>query len=153
PPDQDVAGGTGGRARRSGAVPPDDSEQGRGDGDPARVADLPVAGEYLHAPLCAGLEGGRPPTPSRGADRQLRGRLRDLLPWHRRRGDDGHAGDDVQAEIDGQRGQDADVPRAGGDVRLPGSYLRPELSPADGGVLSRGQTVGEEDPAALPRDQ
>ena len=58
-------------------------------------------------------------------DRQLRRRLRDLLSGHRRRGDGRDAGHDVEAEADGERGQDAAVPRPRGDVRLPGLHDRP----------------------------
>src|SRR5439155_7356173 len=39
---------------------------------------------------------------------------------------------DVQAEADGERGQDARLPGAGGDVRLSGLYLRPVLLAEDG---------------------
>ena len=39
--------------------PSDDPEQGPGDGQPARVSDLPVVVEYLHATLCQGMEDGR----------------------------------------------------------------------------------------------
>ncbi len=42
-----------------------------------------------------------------GANRQLCGRLRHLLPRHGRRGHERDADDDVQAEVDGQRAEDA----------------------------------------------
>src|SRR6185437_7290927 len=67
PPDQrrshaaaagDVAGSAGGRNRRDGESPSDDPEQGRGGGQPARVSDLPVVVQHLHATLCEGVEDG-----------------------------------------------------------------------------------------------
>ena len=60
----------------------------------------------------------------RRSHRQLRGRLRDLLSRHRRRGDDGDAGHDVQAETDGQRDEDPALQGPRGDVRLPGLHHR-----------------------------
>src|SRR3954468_7104465 len=86
-------------------------------------------------------------------DRQLCGRPRDLLSRHGRRGHDRDAGHDVQAEVDGQRGQDAAASGPRGDVRLSGLYDRPVLLAADGTVLSRDTPVGERDPAPLSRDQ
>ena len=42
-----------------------------------------------------------------------------------------------QAEADGERDEDAAVPRAGGDVRLPGLHVRSMLLAADGAGLHR----------------
>ena len=59
PADQDVAGDAGGRDRRRGRIAADDPQQGRREGDPARVSDLATVVEHLHATLCAGLEDRR----------------------------------------------------------------------------------------------
>ena len=42
-----------------GGSPSDDPEQGPGDGQPARLSDLPIVVEHLHAAICEGMEGGR----------------------------------------------------------------------------------------------
>ena len=39
--------------------PSDDPEQGRGDGNAARVSDLAVVVKHLHATICDGMEDGR----------------------------------------------------------------------------------------------
>ena len=59
-----------------------------------------------------------------------------------------------QAEADGERDEDAAVPRARGDVRLPGLHDRAVLLAADGAGLHRDDAVGEEESQRLvPRDQ
>ena len=68
----------------------------------------------------------------RRAHRQLCGRLRDLLSRQRRTGDGRDAGHDGEAEIDGERDEDAAVPAAGRDVRLSGVHVRAVLFAADG---------------------
>ena len=60
---------------------------------------------------------------------------------------------DVEAEADGERDEDAAVPPARGDVRLPGVHDRPVPLAADGQVLHRDAAVGEEDRPPLRRDQ
>ena len=105
--DQDVARSAGGRSRRAGAAATNDPQQGRGTGQPARVSALAVVGEYLYASVRSGLEGIGAREAAGRSHRQLRRRFRDLLSRHRRRGDDGDAGDDVEAEVDGERDQDA----------------------------------------------
>ena len=61
--DQDVAGGAGRGDRRAGAASPDDPQQGRGPGQPARVSPVTVTGERLYASFRARLEdpGARAP--------------------------------------------------------------------------------------------
>ena len=73
----------------------------------------------------------------RGSDRQLCRRLRDLLSRHGRRGHGGDAGHDARAEADGQRDEDARLPPAGRNVRLPGLHVRSVLLAANGPGLSR----------------
>ena len=57
--DQDVAGGTGGRDRRSRQAPSNDPQQGRGTGHPARGTDLAAAEQSLYATVRAGVEDPR----------------------------------------------------------------------------------------------
>jgi site-specific DNA recombinase len=115
--------------------------------------DVPVTRECLYASFCPRLEGPGARAAVESPDRQLCRRSRDLLPRHGRRGHDRDAGHDVQAEIDGQRGQDAAATSSRGDVRLSGLYDRPVLFAADGPGLSRDASVGESDPATLSRGQ
>ena len=56
---------------------------------------------------------------------------------------------DVEAEVDGERKEDAAVSVAGRDVRFLGLYHRPVLLEADGACLSGHQTVRQEGPAHL----
>ena len=57
-----------------------------------------------------------------------------------------------QAEVDGERDEDAAVSGSRGDVRLSGLHDRPVLLAADGTVLHRDAPVGEEDRAPSGRD-
>ena len=119
------------------------TRKGRGPGHSTRGSDLPVVQQSLHASVRAGLEDAGAREASRGVRRQLRRRLRDLLSRHRRRGAGRDAGHDVEAEADGERDQDAGLPAAGRDVRLPGLHVRPLLLAADGAGLSGHRAVEE----------
>jgi site-specific DNA recombinase len=114
---------------------------------------VPIAGEYLHAPLCPRVEDPGIRAPVERVDRQLCRRSRDLLPGNGRGGALRHAGHDVPAEADGQRGQDAAASDSRGDVRLSRLYDRSVLRTADGRFLHRDASVGESDPATLSRDR
>ncbi len=74
--------------------------------------DLTIVVQHLHATICEGMEDWWTRAASGRANRQLCGRLRHLLSRHGRRGHDGDAEDDVQAEVNGERDQDAAVPPA-----------------------------------------
>ena len=116
-----------------------------GRGTPQGASALAVAGESVHATVRAGLEdaGARAAAASarivnyaddfviccRGTADEAMAAMRDMM---------------AQAEADGERGEDAAVPRAGGDVRLPGLHVRPVLLAADGPGLSGHAAVGEE---------
>src|SRR5512135_247162 len=150
--DQEMAGGAGRGDRQAGSASPDDAQQGRGPGQPAGVTSVPVASEHLYALFCPRLEDPGTRAAVESHDRQLRGRSRDLLSGHGRGGDVRDAAHDVQAEVDGQRGQDAAASDSRGDVRLSGLYDRPVLLAADGTVLYRDTPVGEEDRAPSGRD-
>ena len=76
--------------------------------------------------------------------RQLRGRFRDLLPGNRCGGEVGNALDDVQAEADGQRRQDADATTAGRGLRFSRVYDSPMPLAADGPDPHRDAPVEEE---------
>ena len=58
-----------------------------------------------------------------------------------------------EASVGGQRDEDAAVPRARGDVRLPGVYDRVVLVAEGGEVLYWDQAVGEEDRSPQAGDQ
>ena len=62
-------------------------------------------------------------------------------------GDGRHAGHDGQAEVDGEREEDAAVSGAGRDVRLSGVHHRSVLLAADGLGLHRDPAVGQEGPS------
>ena len=129
-----------------GRQPSDDPEQGRGPGQPARVSALAVVGEHLHASVRPGLEDSWG-TSSR-LDAHIVNYADDFVICCRGTADEamrGDAVDDVEAAADGERDQDAALPRAGGDVRLPGVHDRTVLLAADGPVLHRDDAVGEED--------
>ncbi len=83
--DQDVAGSTGGRDRRSGTATSNDPQQGRETGHPARCADLAAAEQPLHASVHSRVEDAGTRTQAAGMHRQLCRRLRDLLSRHGRR--------------------------------------------------------------------
>ena len=81
----------------------------------AGLADLTLAGEYLHAPVRAGMEDVRARANLGHAARDLRRRSRDpVQKGQRRRSLGTTAGDHGQAEADGERGEDARLQSAGG---------------------------------------
>ena len=53
--DQDVAGNAGGRDRRAGTPPPNDPQQGRGAGNPARVSSVTVVVQSVYASFRAAV--------------------------------------------------------------------------------------------------
>ena len=114
---------------------------------------VPVARKHLYASVHRGLEGSGTRAAVGCSYRQLRGRLRDLLSGHRRRGDGHDAEHDGEATADGEREEDTAVSRSRGDVRPSRVYDRPLLVAEDGQVLHRNETVGEEDRPHQTGDQ
>src|SRR4029434_9947791 len=151
--DQAVAGSTGGGDRRPGAAPSNDPQQGPGARHPARGADLPAAEHPLHATVRAGVKSARARTTTAGIHRQLRRRLRDLLPRNGHASHGCDAGDDAEAAADGERDEDAAVPRRGRSDRLSRVHHRAMLLAEDGQSLYWHHAVEEEDPATVSRDQ
>src|SRR5260370_8924760 len=78
---------------------------------------------------------------------------RDLLPWQRRRGLSHDAEHDDEAEVDGERKEDAGLQAAGREVRLSRVYVRALLLDAQGPSLSRHGTLEETSTAYLSRYQ
>ena len=112
--DQDVAGGTGGRDRRAGAAASDDPQQGRGTGHARKGlrSRRLLANLYMRR-FVLGWK-------TLGHEQRLQARIvnyaDDFVICCRGTADEAmtrDAGHDGQAEADGQRGQDAAVPRAG----------------------------------------
>ena len=60
--------------------------------------------------------------------------------------------DDVEAEVDGERDEDATLLAAGGYVRLPGLHFRTLFQLSDAASLSGGVAFAEEDREAVRRD-
>src|SRR5256885_9133992 len=92
-----------GRTRRT--TETRDSRRGIPQGSP-----LTTAGEFVHAPVCAGVEEARPRAKPRHSPRHLCGRSRDPVP----KGQRGEcaappARDHGQAEADSERGEDTDL--------------------------------------------
>ena len=81
-----------------------------------RRRDQPAAGQHLHAAVRVRVEEAGSHVPAPGPDRQLRRRLRDLLPRDGSEGRRGDAAHDVGAEADGEREQDACVRGSSRDV-------------------------------------
>src|SRR5208283_1060439 len=143
--DQDVAGLPRGRNRRSG--PEDTHDRGAGQAalHPAGISDLTLAGEYLHAPVRAGMEDAWARANPRLAACHLRRRLRDpLQTGQSRSGPATTAGDHGQAEADGERGEDAHLQSAGGGVRLPGIHVRADVFGEDRPSPYRPPAIEEE---------
>src|SRR6516162_4291118 len=85
--------------------------------------------------------------------RQLCRRLRDLHAGPGRAGHVRDAGHDDQAEIDGERTEDASMSPAGRYVHVSGVNVRASVLDSDGTVLPWAETRAEEDPQAVSRDQ
>src|SRR6202042_2873248 len=142
--DQDVAGLPRGRNRRSGSEDAHDRSPGQAAWHSAGLADLTLAGEYLHAPVRAGMEDVRARANPRRTPRNLRGRPRD--PVQKRQGRRSHAAtaaDYGQAEADSERGEDTDLHSAGRRVRLPGIHVRTDVFGDDRGGPYRLPAVKE----------
>ena len=81
-----------------------------GRGIPQGSPHFTTAGQFVHAPVCVGMEAARPGAPPWQQDRHLRGRSRDPMPAGQgRRGPALLARDHRQAQADGERGEDADL--------------------------------------------
>ena len=138
--DQDVAGGAGGGDRRAGSA-----RTGR----PATRtrAGAPRKGLRSHrcwrTSTCVGSSwAGRRWDTSGRLDAQIVNYADDFVICCRGTADEAMAamrGMMSAAEADGQRDEDAAVPRARGDVRLPGLHDRPVLLAADGTVPTSGR--------------
>src|SRR5215471_8664218 len=115
-----------GRNRRSRTEDAHDRGTGQAARHPARLTDLTLAGESLHAPVCAGMEDARAGATPRLSHRDLCRRPRDL-ERQSRRGLVATARDHGKAEADGQRGQDTNLQGAGRSVRLPGLHVRTDV--------------------------
>src|SRR5262249_43414817 len=85
----------------------------------------PLVANLYRGVVGRGGEGVGPGEASGGAHRQLGGRFGDRVPRPGGARHDRDAGHDGRAEVDGERGEDALVPVAGRDVRLPGVHHRP----------------------------
>src|SRR6516162_746879 len=117
-----------GRNRRSRTEDTYDRGTGQAMRHSARLTDLTLAGESLHAPVCAGMEDARAGATPRLSHRDLCRRPRDLVPARQsRRGLVATARDHGKAEADGQRGQDTNLQGAGRRVRLPGLHVRTDV--------------------------
>ena len=111
-------------------------QQGRRSRHAARRRGLTVIGESVYAAVFGGLEAAGARAAVGGTHRQLCRRLRHLLPaGSGRRGHDGNAADDGEAEADGKRAKDAAMLRTGRDVHLSGLHVWPA------GILEDGTSV------------
>jgi site-specific DNA recombinase len=115
----------------------------------------PVAfvGESVYAPVRRGMEAVGPRGAAGCSHCQLRRRLRDLHAWQRRRGDASDAWDDGEAEVDGERKEDAAESLAGGCVHVPGVHIRLSILATDGRGLRGSASGRQEDPCAVSRPQ
>jgi hypothetical protein len=114
--------------RRSRKEDTQDGGSGQPARHPARLTDLTIAGEPLHAPVCAGMEDARAGAKPRLLHRDLRRRSRDPVPeGQSRRGLVATARDHGKAEAHGQRGEDTNLQGAGRRVRLPGILVRTDV--------------------------
>src|SRR6516162_10023907 len=91
-----------------------DQTHDRGPGSPARypagLTALTTAGEFVHAPVCAGVEEARPRAKPRHSPRHLCGRSRDPVPKGQRgEGAAPSARDHGQAEADSERREDTEL--------------------------------------------
>src|SRR4051794_16326493 len=149
--DQGVAHGTGRRARPA-HDPVRHGGQGPASGSPAGLPDLAPAGEPLLPTLPARLGAFRTPGQARRPCRQLRRRLRHLLPAGERAGGPGDdAAADDTAGADGERSQDPADPIASGKLRLPRLHGRPVLRQGRG-ALYRHTPVPEGGPSPAATD-
>src|SRR6516162_11227567 len=114
-----------GRNRRSRTEDTYDRGTGQAMRHSARLTDLTLAGESLHAPVCAGMEDARAGAKPRLSHRDLCRRPRDLVSKRQsRRGLAATAQDHEQAEAHGQRGEDTNLQGPGRGVRLLGLLVR-----------------------------
>jgi hypothetical protein len=101
-----------------------------------------------------GLEGPWASTAAGRSHRQLRGRLRYLLPsWCGGSSDGRYASDDGATEADGERGQDRSEKTAGGFDRLSGLHNRTVSLHTDGAGLRKNASLEEECSAHYRSDQ
>ena len=101
-------------------------------------------------PVHSGLEAVGPRGAAASSHCQLCGRLRDLHAWPSRGGDGGDAAHDGQAEIGGERTEDAAVSPAGRYVHVSGVHVWSSLFASDGRVLCGASTGTEKGPEAVP---
>src|SRR6201982_3959201 len=102
-----------------------DRSPGQSARHPARFTHLTIAGKYLYAPVCVGMEDARAGAKPRLSHRDLRRRSRDLVPERQsRRSLVATARDHGEAEADGQRGEDTNLQGPGRGVRLLGLLVR-----------------------------
>ena len=141
--DQDVAGIAGGRDRRAGAAPPNDPQQGRRTGYPQGAPISPLLANLYMRRFVLGWK-------ALGHEQRLDAHIvnyaDDFVICCRGTADEAmtrDAGHDVEAEIDGERDEDATLPGAGGNVRLSGLHYRPVLLAEDGPGLHWARPVGE----------
>ena len=114
-----------GRNRRSRSEDAHDRGAGQAARHSAGLTHLTAAGEYLHAPVRAGMEDVRARAKPRHSARDLCRRPRDpVQKGQSRSGLAKPARDHGQAEAHGERGEDADLQSAGRRVRLSGIHVR-----------------------------
>ena len=125
--DQDVAGSAGGRDRRAGSQASNDPEQGRGTGQPQGAPISPLLGNLYMRRFILGWK-------VLGHERRFHAHIvnyaDDFVICCRGTADEAMAAMRSmmsEAEADGERGEDADLPGAGRDVRLPGLHDRSVL--------------------------
>src|SRR5262249_10589035 len=150
---QDVAGDAGRGNGRAWADTTNDPQQGRRPRHATGRRGLTALGESVYAPVHPGLEAVGPRTAAASSYRQLCRRLRDLHAGPGRAAHGRDAGHDDQAEIDGERTEDASMSPAGRHVHVSGVHVRTSVFDSDGTVLPWAETRAEEDPQAVSRDQ
>src|ERR1700724_143391 len=128
------------------------AQSGPASRDPARLPDLPAAGESVYATAGVVVETIRYAEAAESRHRQLRRRPGDLLQGYGRSRHAGAARGDQETATGGERRQDSDLPCTGGELRLPGLHVRTMLLPQDREGLSWHDAIEEEHQENLRRD-
>src|SRR5207245_7425050 len=113
---QDVARSSRRRNRRTGQQTSEYAQSGRRSRYSTRVSDQSLAQQSVHATVRAGVEETRAREALESVHRELCRRPRHLLSSWSGASPDRDAGDDVEAETDGEREQDAGLLSAGREV-------------------------------------